>query len=89
MKMDLRTRQAMGRKRFEPFEPRNRRNKPNRFVTTCHRLPPKSHGKQGVCHGLPPLGGGPLPAREEVDPLAPQNAKSREPEGPQDSTVRL
>jgi hypothetical protein len=34
----------------------------------CDRLPEPFHGKQGVCHGLPSVAGGPLPAKEEVDP---------------------
>ena len=34
----------------------------------CHRLPETIHGKQGVCGGLPPVAGGPLPAKEGVDP---------------------
>jgi hypothetical protein len=50
----------------------------------CHRLREKFHGKQGVCRGLPPVAGGPLPEREGVDLL--KNAKSCEPEGPQDLT---
>src|SRR5439155_24570542 len=53
-------------------------------ATGCHRLPLNFHGKQGVCRGLPPVAGGPLPEREEVD--LPKNAKSCEPEGPQDLT---
>src|SRR5947208_12887282 len=39
---------ATRRKRFDRFKPRNRLNKPNLFATGCHRLPPKSHGKEGV-----------------------------------------
>ncbi len=39
---------AMGRKRFDHFKPRSGLNKPNLFATGCHRLPPKSHGKEGV-----------------------------------------
>src|SRR6266446_6484920 len=38
------------------------------FATGCHRLPETFHGKQGVCRGLPPVAGGPLPAKEGVDP---------------------
>src|SRR5215211_3081610 len=55
---------AMGRKRFDHFKPRSGLNKPNLFATGCHRLPPKSHGKQGVCRGLRPVAGCPLPAKE-------------------------
>jgi hypothetical protein len=46
----------MGRKRFDRFEPRNRLNKPNLFATGCHRLPPKSHGKEGVDGSSPSEG---------------------------------
>jgi hypothetical protein len=53
----------------------------------CYQLPPGPHGKQGVCRGLPPVAGGPLPEREEVDLF--RNAKSCEPEGPQDLTQRV
>jgi hypothetical protein len=56
-------------------------------ATDCHRSPATFHGKQGVCRGLPPVAGGPLPEREEVDLF--RNAKSCEPEGPQDLTQRL
>ena len=55
---------AMGRKRFDHFKPRSGLNKPNLFATGCHRLPPKSQGKQGVCRGLRPVAGCPLPAKE-------------------------
>jgi hypothetical protein len=72
---------ATGRKRFEPFKLRNRLNKPNLSDTCCYRLPPKSHGKQGVCRGLPPVAGGPLPAREEVDLLKRQVLRTRRPTG--------
>ena len=37
-------------------------------ATGCHLSPFGSHGKQGVCRGLPPIAGGPLPAKEGVDP---------------------
>jgi hypothetical protein len=47
---------AMGRKRFDRFKPRNRLNKPNLFATGCHRLPPKSHGKEGVDGSSPSEG---------------------------------
>ena len=47
---------AMGRKRFDHFKPRSGLNKPNLFATGCHRLPPKSHGKEGV-DGLSPSEG--------------------------------
>jgi hypothetical protein len=47
---------ATGRKRFERFTPRNRLNKPNLFATCCHRLPPKSHGKEGVSGSSPEEG---------------------------------
>src|SRR3954466_7382558 len=39
---------ARGRKRFDRFKPRNRLTKPNLFATGCHRLLPKSHGKEEV-----------------------------------------
>ena len=45
----------------------------------CQQLPRPQNGKQGVCRGLPPVAGGPLPAREEVDPLktpSPANPKA-------------
>src|SRR6266487_2456267 len=64
--------------------------RPNQAETIAsggHQSPPTSHGKQGVCRGLPPGAGGPLPVREEVGLL--KNAKSCEPEGPQDLTTRL
>ena len=38
---------ATSRKRFDGFKPRNRLDKPNLVATACHRLPPKSHGKEG------------------------------------------
>jgi hypothetical protein len=53
---------AKGRKRFGRFEPRNRLNKPNLFATGCHRLPPKSHGKEGVDGSSPSEGSVFLPA---------------------------
>src|SRR5919198_2318428 len=49
----------------------------------CHRLPEGAHGKEHVCHRLPPVAEVPLSVKEGVDLLAPQNAKSCEPEGPQ------
>ena len=54
---------AMGRKRFGRFEPRNRLNKPNLFATGCHRLPPKSHGKEGVDGSSPSEGFKQKPAK--------------------------
>ena len=70
---------------------KRRRRKPQKQAKSvapgCHRLPANLHGKQGDCRGLPPVAGGPLPAKEEVDLL--ENAKSCEPEGPQDLTTRL
>src|SRR5881392_4183669 len=52
---------AMERKRFDRFEPRNRLNKPNLFATGCHRLPPKSHGKEGVDGSSPSEGSAKAP----------------------------
>ena len=46
----------MGRKRFDRLKPRNRLNKPNLFATGCHRLPSKSHGKEGVDGSSPSEG---------------------------------
>jgi hypothetical protein len=47
---------ATRRKRFDRFEPRNRLDKPNLVATGCHRLPPKSHGKEGVSGSSPEEG---------------------------------
>jgi hypothetical protein len=51
----------MERKRFDRFKTRNRLNKPNLFVTGCHRLPPKSHGKEGVDGSSPSEGSAKAP----------------------------
>jgi hypothetical protein len=58
-------------------------------ATGCDRLPKAAHGKERVCHRLPPAAESPLSVKEGVDLLAPQDAKSCEPEGPQDLTARL
>ncbi len=47
---------ATRRKRFDRFKPRNRLDKPNLVATGCHRLPPKSHGKEGVDGSSPSEG---------------------------------
>ena len=39
---------ATRRKRFDHFKPGRRLDKPNLVAIGCHRLPPKSHGKEGV-----------------------------------------
>jgi hypothetical protein len=52
---------AMGRKRFDRFEPRNRLNKPNLFATGCYRLPEKFHGKEGVDGSSPSEGSAEVP----------------------------
>src|SRR5919204_1743538 len=49
---------ATRRKRFDRFKPRNRLDKPNLVATGCHRLPPKSHGKEGVDGSSPSEGSG-------------------------------
>jgi hypothetical protein len=53
---------ATGRKRFERFKPRNRLSKPNLVATGYHRLPPKSHGKEGVDGSSPSEGSQRIPA---------------------------
>ena len=58
-------------------------------AVSCDRLPEGAHGKDDVCHRLPPVAEDPLSVKEGVDLLAPQKAKSCEPEGPQDLTQRL
>jgi hypothetical protein len=55
----------------------------------CDRLPIGAHGKERVRHRLPLVAVVPLSVKEGVDLLAPQNAKSCEPEGPQDLTAGL
>src|SRR5436190_19658526 len=76
---------ANGGNRRQIDESRKPQKQAKSVATSCHRLPEKFPGKQGVCRGLPPVAGGPLPEREEVDLL--ENAKSCEPEGPQDLTT--
>ena len=48
--------------------PENGGNQAKTLASGCHQLPETFHGKQGVCRRLPPVAGGPLPAKEEVDP---------------------
>jgi hypothetical protein len=52
---------ATRRKRFDGFKPRNRLDKPNLIAMACHRLPPKSHGKERV-DGSSPSEGLKIPA---------------------------
>jgi hypothetical protein len=54
--------EATRRERFSVLKPRNRLNKPNLFATRCHRLPTKSHGKEGV-DGSSPSEGSKRPAK--------------------------
>jgi hypothetical protein len=58
-------------------------------AVACYRLPETFLGKEHVCHRLPPVAEVPLSEKERVDLLAPQDAESCEPEGPQDSAARL
>src|SRR6266704_2277822 len=59
---------ANGGNRRQIEEPRKPQKRAKTVATGCHPLPEKFHGKQGVCRGLPPVAGGPLPAKEGVDP---------------------
>ena len=53
----------------------------NSVATACRQLRREVHGKQGVCRGLPPVAEGPLPAKEEVEPLKRQVLRTRRPTG--------
>ena len=64
---------------------RNCANKPKTVAVGRDRLRRETHGKERVSHRLPPVAEVPLSEREEVDFL--KNAKSCEPEGPQDLTA--
>jgi hypothetical protein len=80
---------ATGGNRSQIASASESRNQAKNVAAGCDRLPFRAHGKQGLCRGLPAVAVGPLPVKEGVDFLAPQNAKSCEPEGPQDLTARL
>ncbi len=53
---------ATRRKRFDHFKPGSRLDKPNLVAIGCHRLPAKSHGKEGVDGSSPSEGFSFLPA---------------------------
>jgi len=59
---------ATGGNHWQNAQGRKPQKQAKTVATGCHRLPEKFHGKQGVCRGLPPVAGGPLPAKEGVDP---------------------
>ena len=77
---------AMGGNHRQNAQGRKPQKQAKTVATGCHRLPEKFHGKQGVCRGPPPLREFPsLRGRRSIS----LNAKSCEPEGPQDLTRRL
>jgi hypothetical protein len=80
---------ATGGNRSQIAESEKSQKQAKTVAVDCDRLPKGAHGKDGVCHRLPPVAEVPLSVKEGVDFLAPQNAKSCEPEGPQDLTARL
>src|SRR5512133_518842 len=80
---------ATGGSWWQMVTPRKRLQQAKTIATGCDQLPIGSHGKERVCHRLPPAAESPLSVKEGVDLLAPQDAKSCEPEGPQDLTARL
>jgi hypothetical protein len=80
---------ATGGDPWQMQTPEQRRKQAETVAVDCDRLPIGAHGKERVCHRLPLVAEVPLSGKEGVDFLAPQNAKSCEPEGPQDLTARL
>jgi hypothetical protein len=70
---------ASGGNRSQMLGAENGRNRRKTVAAGCDWLPETFHGQQGVCDGLPPVAGGPLPAKEEVEPLktpSPANPKA-------------
>ena len=80
---------ATGGNQWQIESPRKRQKQAKTVAMGCDQLPRVAHGKEHVCHRLPPVAEVPLSVKEGDDLLAPQNAKSCEPEGPQDLTARL
>jgi hypothetical protein len=78
---------AIGGNRSQIASTRKRLRQAETVAIGCDRSPRAAHGKDGVCHRLPPVAEVPLSVKEGVDLLGPQNAKSCEPEGPQDLDV--
>src|SRR6266496_2544992 len=70
---------ATGGKRWQVRWAETGREQAETVAVGCDQLPSGPHGKQGVCRGLPPVAGGPLPAKEEVDLLAPQTPSPANP----------
>jgi hypothetical protein len=74
---------ATGGNRSQIPRRRKAQNEAKNLAVGCDESPLQAHGKQGVCRGATGCGRS-LPVKKEVDFLAPQNAKSCEPEGAQD-----